>query len=675
MRKKVEKFFGRYTRIVLQVLLVAACIGTIVYFMPRGKFKSYSFEDNAVWEHEQIIAEFDFIVKKSDSRIAEEKDSIRKNFRPYFKFNEKPNEKELEKFLPGSIASEYINCLRVLYKDGIVSDNDAKELRSHSNNEIVFIHDKDTITKDARILTSVSEAYETLLNADTLISHQTAENLGLKSYIVPNYTCDTLLSEAELNKQLNNLETKIGVVLKGQRIINQGDLIDAKTYRTLETYFEKSRQIEAAEGGGNKFNMFIGQVVFIILSMLTLLAYIYIYRQDIATNSNKFVFTILSATIFPIFVGFLTSHGGVSVFILPYAMVPMMICLFIDHSTAFITHCATIMMCSIMLGSPYEFVMLQFLAGNSAILSLKELSSRSQMFRSVVIILLTYAVSYMCYELIIESDFSKMKYNMYIYFTVSALLMLFVYPMMFIIEKTFGFISNVTLIELSNLNSKLLQRMSQEAPGTFQHSMQVGNLAAEAARALGANSLEVRTGALYHDIGKLSAPIYFTENQNGRINPHDKLTPEESAAVIIKHVTEGLNIAEHEHLPKAIKNFITTHHGLSKTGYFYITYKNEHPGEEIDEKLFTYPGPRPFTKEQAILMMADCVEAASHSLKEYTGKNIDTLVDTIIDAKVAEGELSESPLTFQDIYIAKNVFKKRLKAIYHTRISYPDEKK
>ena len=281
----------------------------------------------------------------------------------------------------------------------------------------------------------------------------------------------------------------------------------------------------------------------------------------------------------------------------------------------------------------------------------------------------------MCYELIIESDFSKMKYNMYIYFTVSAVLMLFIYPLMFIIEKVFGFISNVTLIELSNLNSKLLQRMSQEAPGTFQHSMQVGNLAAEAARALGANSLEVRTGALYHDIGKLKNPIYFTENQSGGISPHNELTPIESASIIIKHVTDGLSIADQEHLPNKIKQFISTHHGTSKVGYFYITYKNAHPDETIDESLFTYPGVKPSTQEQAILMLADCVEAASHSIKDYTEENIEELVDRIVTTKLQEGELSQSPLTFKDIDTIKKVFKERLKAIYHTRISYPSEKK
>ncbi len=675
MKNRLEKYFGRHTQIVLHISLVVICICAIIYFMPREKYTSYTFEQDTPWNYEQIIADFDFVVKKSVKTVTEEKDSIRSNFRPYFKYDGKLNANEFRKEFPAEEMQEYANCLDALYKDGIVSDEDATIIRSRNNDEINFTYKGDTITKDAGRFVSISEAYETLLNADTTLTNEMFAAIEPERFIIPNYTCDTLLTEKELKKQLKKVEARIGTVIKGQRIINKGDIIDKNTYRTLETYFTILNEIEAAKSTSSKLNIFIGQILFIIICMLVLVAYIYIYRPDIATSNKKFIFTTLSATIFPIIVGIIVGHGGISVFILPFAMVPMMLCLFIDHNTALIAHCITIMMCSIMLGSPYEFVMLQTVAGISAILSLKELSSRSQMFRCVFITFITYAIAYMCYELIIESDFSKMKYNMYIYFTVSAVLMLFIYPMMFIIEKVFGFVSNVTLIELSNLNSKLLQKMSQEAPGTFQHSMQVGNLAAEAARALGANSLEVRTGALYHDIGKMNNPIYFTENQSGGINPHDALKPEESAAIIIKHVTDGLSLAEHEHLPKKIKEFITTHHGCSKAGYFYITYKNAHPEEEIDESAFTYPGTKPQTKEQAILMLADCVEAASHSIKEYTDENIEELVEKIVSGKLQDGELSQAPLTFKDIDTIKGIFKKRLKAIYHTRVSYPSEKK
>lgn len=681
MTGQKNSFFGKHTRIITQVSLVVICIGIIVFFMPRDKFTSYSFDCNTPWNHEQIIAEFDFIVKKSDSQIAKERDSIKADHLPVFIYDNKVREEKLREFrnrfnipyFPYTLK-EYEKCLENLYKDGIVSDEDVQRIRAHRNSNINILHNGKQVQTNAERFASISEAYDILLKADTL-PEETVSELGLKELIAPNYTCDTAQTNYGLREKLARHETRIGTILKGQRIINKGDIVDSTAYRTIETYLHKLQEAESSMASGNKFNIFIGQVLFVIIGMFLLLAYIYTYRSNIAASMNKFTFTILSATLFPVLVGLVLDHGGISVFVLPFAIVPMMLCLFIDNNTAFLTHAITIMICSIMIGSPYEFVMLQLFGGMSAILSLRELSSRSQMFRCVLITFITYAIVYMCYELIIEADFSKMKYNMYIYFTVSAVLMLFVYPMMFLVEKTFGFISNVTLIELSNLNSKLLQRMSQEAPGTFQHSMQVGNLAAEAARAIGANSLEVRTGAFYHDLGKMENSIYFTENQSGGINPHDSLGPLESTAIIKKHVTDGLAIAEHEHLPKKIREFITTHHGESKTGYFYVKYKEAHPNEEIDESLFTYPGPKPHTKEQAILMLADCVEAASHSLKEYTAEKIAEMVNNIVDSKLKSDELSNSPITFQDISTVKEVFKKRLEAIYHTRISYPSENK
>lgn len=681
MNNQRKSFFGKHTRTITQVSLLILCIGTIVFFMPRSKYKSYSFDYNSPWNHEQIIAEFDFVVKKSDAQIQQERDSIRRAHIPYFTYEEGVRDEMQRTFrtrygIPMSpyILKEYRQCLENLYRDGIVSDNDAKIIREHRNGLINVVENGKTVQVNAGMFASTSEAYDLLLKADTL-PEEVIAGLEMRDLIVPNYICDTATTNKELRKELARHEACINTILKGQRIINQGDLVDSTTYRTIETYILKLRELEQSKVSGNKFNTFIGQVLFVIIAMSILLAYIYTYRKNISESMNKFTFTVLSATAFPILVGIVLGHGGTSVFVLPFAIVPMMLCLFIDNDTAFVTHAVSIMICSIMVGAPYEFVMLQLLAGMSAILSLRELSSRSQMFRCVLVTFLTYAIVYMCYELITEADLNKMKYNMYIYFTISALLMLFVYPMMFLVEKTFGFISNVTLIELSNLNSKLLQRMSQEAPGTFQHSMQVGNLASEAAVAIGANSLEVRTGAFYHDLGKLENPIYFTENQSGGINPHDTLEPLESTQIIKKHVTDGLALAEHEHLPKKIKEFIVTHHGESKTGYFYIKYKNAHPENEIDESQFTYPGPRPSTKEQAILMLADCVEAASHSLKEYTKENISDMVNNLVDKKLYDGELQFSPITFQDIEKIKNVFKKRLEAIYHTRISYPSEKK
>ncbi len=687
MRKKFERIFGHKSRIVSQITLVALCIGLIAYFMPRER--SIVHEDpecNVTWTKDAVKAKFHFTVNKSEWQLANERDSVARNLRPVFNYDESIGRKKLEllrKDLNAAIdgradrifaTRERNHCIKVLislYTDGIVPDAEIDIIRE-SGSQKIQLNDKGATETELLNVRSVSEAYQELIKCDTTLLQAEYDP---KKYIEPNYIFARERTESIKNEELAKISPTLAIVKEHETIIEDGEVVDSIHYWKLKTYFNELGKKELTEKSSNKLRIFLGQIVFIVIAMLTLLSYIYIYRSPIAHNNNKFTFTILSATLFPVIVALMSSSGGANIFILPFAIVPMMLCLFIDHTTAFITNLTSIIICSIMLDSPYEFLLLQLIAGNSAILSLKELSSRSQMFRCVITTFLTYSLTYFCYELITEPDLSNMNYSMYIYFIISALLMMFIYPLMFLVEKTFGFISNVTLIELSNLNSKLLQRMSQEAPGTFQHSMQVGNLAAEAARAIGANSLEVRTGALYHDIGKLENPIYFTENQNNNINPHDSLTAIESAQVIINHVRDGITLAEKEKLPRKIKEFITTHHGVSKTGYFYITYKNEHPDEDVDESLFTYPGPRPTTREQAILMLADCVEAASHSIKEYTEGNINELVEKIVGAKMNEKELSLSPLTFQDVDTIKTVFKKRLMAIYHTRISYPNEKK
>jgi hypothetical protein len=335
-------------------------------------------------------------------------------------------------------------------------------------------------------------------------------------------------------------------------------------------------------------------------------------------------------------------------------------------------HLVTILICSITLRLPYEFILVQLTGGVAAIFSLKELSQRSQIFRTALLTTLTYAAVFFAYELVVENDVNMISLRPYYYFIINGILLLFTYPLLFLLEKTFGFTSNVTLVELSNINNDLLKQMSETVPGTFQHSMQVSNLAAEAADRIGAKSQLVRTGALYHDIGKMENPAFFTENQSGGLNPHKSLSYEQSAQVVISHVTDGLRLAEKHNLPTVIKDFISTHHGRGKTKFFYISWKNEHPDQEPDEAMFTYPGPNPFTKETAVLMMADSVEAASRSLSEYTEESIGALVDKIIDSQVAEGYFRECPITFKDIATVKAVFKEKLKIIYHTRVKYPE---
>ena len=683
MKENLKKLLGKRIRLVTQITIAICCIGAVAFFMPRNNVFTYTYSEEAPWNYGQIIAPFNFPIYKSNAQLAEERDSIAAHFEPYFTKDTAVVVKSLRRMknrfyntpvegVPYESFIKYYNSLIRLYNQGIISGNDETRLSESKAEKVNIVSDNVSSAVPKKNFITTAKAYKKLLAADT-IPQKIIESYRFDEFITPNIIFDSLKTEQLLKEEFDALSTSNGIVQNGQKIVSRGDIIDARTYQILKSY---QYEIEKRQDQSYKTTtMLVGQILFTIIAFALLLAYIYIYASDIKNNNNKFILVIASVTVFPILVGLMMEARFGNVFLLPFALTPMMLCLFTNTRTAFVTHSICILLCSIMLNSPYEFVLLQTMAGYATILSMKELSSRSQMFRCSFIVLATYALTFLCYELIVENDITKINLAMFIYFVISSVLVLFAYPLMFIIEKTLGFVSNITFIELSNLNHPLLRKLSQEAPGTFQHSMQVGNLAAEAASAIGANSLEVRTGALYHDIGKTTAPIYFTENQSGGISPHEGLSLQESARIIIKHVTDGLAIAESHHLPRKIREYITTHHGTTKTGYFFIEYKNLQPGQELDSTPFTYPGPKPSTNEQAILMMADSVEAASRSIKEYTEENINNKVDEVINGKIAAGELELCPLTFSDIHTIKEVFKKRLKAMYHTRISYPKEKK
>lgn len=673
---KTKQLIKKYSRQLSQVALLCFFILVITCFMPREKKSIFVFKEGTPWKHEQLIASFSFDVPKPENAIMAEKDSILARILPRFAYAPAVADTACARLasnlcndlLFGSyqeLLDSYTGELRTIYRKGVVSDKDAELIRGHNsiacNNE----------TRRSSDMTSCSDVIKSLaaLNGGLISS------IALENIILPNYTYDSLRTAIVTESELAKIATNLTTVQQGQKIIGEGDLVDHVKYHTISTYLDEVKKLESAKSRINRGKILFGQILFVIIAMLLVYAYLELYQPEVVHNAYKFIFCILAASVFPIIVGIMLAFEKSSIFLLPFAIVPMMLCLFVNNQSALIIHTITILMCSTMLSEQYEFVLLQIAAGYSVVLSLKELSSRSQMFRCVLITFATYSLVYLCYTAITSKSDAKTSYDIYIQFAISSLLTLIAYPIMIVIEKIFHFVSNVTLIELSNFNAHLLQKLSQEAPGTFQHSIQVSNLAAEAARAVGANSLLVRTGALYHDIGKTGNPIYFTENQSGGISPHTGLSYIDSAQIIKKHVTDGLELAKRAGLPKNIQEFITTHHGTSKTGWFYISYKNEHPEEKIDEELFTYPGPKPTTKEQAILMLADCTEAASHSIGTYTEENINKTVDNVIDGKLKSQELSLSPLTFQDIETIKNIFKRRLMAIYHTRISYPKENK
>ena len=682
---KIKKSFS-YRDLLYKVLVFAGTVALIVYFLPReGKF-SYQFDLNKPWKYGQLMATFDFPIYKDEAVVKKEQDSLLASFQPYYRLNKtvekdavrklKENyKKHLNQIVPSVGYLHHLEkTLREIYAKGIASTEDISQIKKDSVTFIMVVEDKLANQQLADNVYSVKEAYEYLLSADTI--HYKKEILrrgSLNEYVLPNLTYDSEKTEAAKKELLDNYSWANGVVQSGQKIIDRGEIIDQRTYNILESL--KKESIKRSESIGQKQLILGGQILFIGILMLCFMLYMELFRKDYYERKGSMPLLFSLIMFYCIVTALMISNNLFSIYIIPYAMLPIITRIFLDSRTAFITHVITILACSITLRYPHEFILLQLTAGLVAIYSLRELSQRSQLFRTAILVIITYIVLYFSFELITENDLSKLNRSMYIYFVINGILLLFTYPLLFLLEKIFSFTSNVTLVELSNINNNLLRQLSETVPGTFQHSLQVANLAAEAAIRIGAKSQLVRTGALYHDIGKMENPVFFTENQSGGINPHEKLSYEQSAQIVISHVTDGVKLAEKHNLPKVIKDFITTHHGKGKTKFFYISWKNEHPDEEPDEELFTYPGPNPFTRETAILMMADGVEAASRSLPEYTEESIGNLVEKIIDSQVEEGYFKECPITFKDIAIIKGVFKEKLKTIYHTRISYPELKK
>lgn len=679
---RTKKNFS-YKDLLYKALIFVGTVSLIVYFLPRdGKF-NYQFDINKPWKYGQLMANFDFPIYKDEAVVKRELDSLLVTFQPYYQLNKKVEKEALSKLredyhanlkgiLPSTDYIRYIEKgLKDIYKAGVVSTEDMHQLDKDSTASILVIEDKLANPRVTDGVFTVKKAYEYLISNDT--DHYDRDILrqcALNEYITPNLTYDTLRTKTAKEEILNNYSWANGVVQSGQKIIDRGEIIDSQTYNILESLRKES--IKRSESFGQKRLILGGQILFVGILMLCFMLYLELFRKDYYERKGSLSLLFILIVFYCIVTALMVSNNIFNVYMIPYAMLPIIIRVFLDSRTAFVTHVITILLCSITLRYPHEFILTQLAAGLVAIFSLRELSQRSQLFRTAFLVILTYAAVYFAIELITENDLSKLNASMYIYFVINGVLLLFAYPLLFLLEKTFGFTSNVTLVELSNINNDLLRQMSETVPGTFQHSMQVANLAAEAAIRIGAKSQLVRTGALYHDIGKMENPAFFTENQSAGNNPHKNLNYEQSAQVVVNHVADGLKLAEKHNLPKVIKDFISTHHGLGKTKFFYISWKNEHPGEEPKEETFTYPGPNPFSKETAILMMADAVEAASRSLPEYTEESISNLVDKIIDTQVEEGYFKECPITFKDIATIKTVFKEKLKTIYHTRISYPE---
>lgn len=683
----MEKFYSsrklKWRNFLSRTLLVLITVLLIVWALPRNESKQFRYDIGKPWMYGSFIAKFDFPIYKTDEAIKEQEDSLLETYQPYYNYDPAVEKKQVSKFLadyqngiPG-LPHNYVRLiadrLHRLYQAGIMDTPEYNEAYRDSTSQVRLVSGNSAQSISLACVYSTLSAYEQLfIDEQIAMQRPILQRCNLNNYIEPNLIYDKGKSETERNDLLSSIPPASGMVMSGQKVIDRGDIVDDYTYRVLSSFEREIKRRSATQT--QITNTIIGQVIFVTLMVFLFTMYLGLFRRDYFNKPRSIAMLYTLMTLFPVVVSLMMRHNFLSVYMLPFAMVPIFVRVFMDSRTAFVCHVTMILICTTAVRYQYEFIIIQLVAGLIAIYSLRELTRRAQVFKTAILVGIGSTFVYLALQLMQDNDFSSMDHDMYYHFVVNAVLLLIAYPMMYIIEKMFGFVSSVTLFELSNTNRGLLRDLSEIAPGTFQHSITVGNLAAEIANKIGANALLVRTGALYHDIGKMKNPVFFTENQAG-VNPHDTLTYQESARIIISHVTEGVKLAERENLPTIIRDFIVTHHGTGITKFFYIKYKNEHPEEEVDPAPFTYPGPNPFTREQAILMIADGVEAASRSLPEYTEESISTLVNRMIDHDVTDGYFKECPITFRDLAIAKLVLIERLKAIYHTRISYPEMKK
>lgn len=684
---QIDKINSGRIKIPTPVFFIAAII-IIMYFLPReGKYK-YTYTENRPWQYGLLTAPFNFHIHKSDEQIKQEKDSILLSYQPYYEVDVAVSKNAISQFEQNaramSVASEYIiyvnKKLAEVYKAGIISAEDYDKVQKLNKKQLQLRNEnKIASTRHLASFYTPKQAYDKIISdAPSYIHLDGLKAINLNDYLNINILFDERTSSNEKEELLKQVALYEGEVQSGEKIIDRGEIVDLHTKNILDSY---NREIESKIGTRAKPGWLIfGELIMITILIMALMVYLQFYRPREYRNRKNVIFILSMVVIFPVMTGIMADTKMFSLmYLIPFAISTILIRTFIDSRTAMNTHLVTVLICALMLplGQMAQFIVIQLLIGYMCIFSLRNLSERSQLVYCSLFILLTYIVTYTGWVLCTEGDISLIKENsrLYIYFCINFVFVSFAYLLVYVCERVFGFMSEVSMIELSNTNRPLLQQLSEVAPGTFQHSMQVSTLVVSAAHRIGANATLVRTGALYHDIGKMVNPIFFTENQSEGMNPHAGLTEKESARIIIDHVAEGVKIAKKYKLPQQIIDFIETHHGKGKAKYFYNSYVNSHPDEVVDEADFTYPGPNPFTKETAILMMADTVEAASRSLKDNSKEAIIELVNRLIDLQVIDGLMKNAPITFKDIEDVKEVFCEKLITMRHLRVAYPEIKK
>lgn len=681
--KSIWQTLSRRSFLTVACTLLVSVV-TLIYFLPRESKFGYVYELNKPWHYPQLIASYDFVIYKTDDEVKRERDSVVRQFVPYYRVDSLVAEKQIAALRKDFYAGKFrgipvyylprlVENLRQIYAHGILDVSDYEGSFKSDFHVLRLIRGQEATTEEVENFFTIRTAYDFLVNRDKgALSQEALRSCNLNNYLAVNVKNDTAKNRLELQSELSQVSDNIGMVQSGQLVIDRGQIVNAEHVRILNSLKKESEQRMDPSRG--YWFIFAGQVIFVILLISLLFTYLKLFRRDYFSSPHSVLLLFSFVTVFPVITYLMMAHHFYSVYLVPYALIPIFVRIFMDSRTSFMAVVTSSLLSALSLHSPFEFVLWQIVTGATVIYSLRELTERSQLLRTVLAVVVVGLVISIGYDLSQGLNGDAFDRSRIVYMIIGGILLLFAYPLMYFVEKLFGFTSSVTLVELTNTNNPILRKMSKVAQGTFNHSMQVSNLAAEVADKIGAKAQLARTGALYHDIGKVLNPAFFTENQSG-VNPHDTISEERSAQIIINHVTDGLRLAEKYHLPQVIKEFIRTHHGTGLVKYFYIQYCNKHVGETVDEEAFRYPGPNPQTREQAVVMMCDSVEAASRSLKEYTEESITQLVNRIVDSQLAEGHFKECPITFRDIADAKRTLIDSLKTIYHTRISYPEIKK
>ncbi len=642
-----------------KVLVFAFCVVVCTYLLPKHSlWQTTSIKVGDLWSEEDLVSSIDFLIQKTNTELISDKKN--KAFLYYKKLPFSSDDFLAKRTFDTSIDKIKLKrCLDSLYTTGIYFP-----IQSLSDSLIYIVNGNDASLIQRDKLFDKARAKLFLLNhsIDTNAITLIINNLE------PNVVYDESLSNDIVSSTEETNFVYKSKINTGDVLLHKNDIVTLDQKNTIDSY---NAELAEQEKDRSFLSVLLGQFLTCFLILGIMMLFLAFFRKAIFSQNTHVTFIFLIIVLIVLSSSIVCKYNQAYVYAVPYCLIPILIRVFFDSRTSLFNFLNIVLLCSFFTSDKFEFVFVQLIAGIGTIFSVADMGRRSKLFVSAMLTFLFYVLAFAAYHLVNQTETAISHFENYIPFLISSLCVLFAFPLIFLFENLFGFISDFTLLELCDLNSPLLRQLSQKIPGTFQHSLQVANLAEEACYKIGGNALLVRTGAMYHDIGKMDNPRFFTENQVGEVSPHEDLSPEESAQIIIRHVIKGIEKAKEYKLPESIIDFIRTHHGTTTTRYFLHNYKKEHEGEFINEDLFRYPGPIPFSKETAILMMADGVEASSRSLKKYDAIAIDELVDKIIDHQINENQFMNADITFRDINQVKKIFKKRLMNIYHVRIEYP----